>query len=88
MEYRYKGRKHNFKKMNADTKGLSYGYSSLMHYGLYVFSKNCKKTISLHSMTMKRVRQRNGPSKLDWKWLDEAYLLNPWPWVRKLIQSR
>ena len=59
--------------MNADTQGLSYDYGSLMHYGLHAFSKNGKKTISLRSMTWKKVGQRSGPSKLDRKWLDEVY---------------
>ncbi|CAK9827888.1 Zinc metalloproteinase nas-14 [Anthophora retusa] len=43
------GKEHNFNKYDRNTVtdfGYSYDYSSVMHYGLYAFSKNSKPTIT------------------------------------------
>lgn len=41
------GKEHNFERLDSevDSLGEAYGYRSIMHYNLYAFSKNKKKTI-------------------------------------------
>ena len=63
----------DFKIMPAKTKGLPYDYGSIMHYGLYDFSKNGKETISILETTKKKVGQREHLSDDDIQWLYEFY---------------
>ncbi|XP_022194298.2 zinc metalloproteinase nas-13 [Nilaparvata lugens] len=67
--------KHNFKKYTESKVtdlGVSYDYSSIMHYGPYAFSKNEKRTITTVEKDVK-IGQRKGLSKKDKKKLNKMY---------------
>lgn len=70
------GYESNFDKMSAnkiDALGVPYDYGSVMHYGLYAFSKNEKPTMTPTKKTNSDIGQRRAFSKLDIEKINKMY---------------
>ena len=74
------GNQDNFKKYERgqiDTLNKPYDYGSIMHYGLYAYSKNGKKTIEpIKDPGFVHIGQRNGLSSGDVDKINTLYGCN------------
>jgi hypothetical protein len=71
--------KHSTSRINSF--GVSYDYSSVMHYGAYAFSSNRRETIRSKPHG-KRLGQRNGLSAKDKLQLQRLYKCTTGPTVK------
>nr|BBG28496.1 hatching enzyme [Rhabdoblennius nitidus] len=63
----------NFNKDDTNNLGVSYDYTSIMHYGRTAFSRNGQETITPIKDPHTSVGQRNGLSRLDIVKLNKLY---------------
>ena len=73
-----KGKEHNFNKMaygSIDSRGITYDYNSIMHYGPYSFTKNesLRTMVPLNSSLKITMGQRSYLSELDIKQANKMY---------------